>query len=74
MQSRPFQPGHVMMDYVHVTSQLTEKNKKCRIPLCLLLIYFEEVFHSIEPSTVLTIVIAEIAPPFILMAHLRNSS
>lgn len=73
MQSGPFQPGHVMMDPVHVTSQLTEKNKECRIPLCLLLIYFEEVFHSIDPSTVLTIGIAEIAPPFILKAHLRNN-
>lgn len=36
------------MDHIHVTSQLTEKNKECRILLCLPLIYFEEVFHSCE--------------------------
>ena len=64
MQSSPSQPGHVMMDHIHVASQLTEKNEECRIPLCLLLIYFEELFHSIEQHTVLTIVLAEITPPF----------
>lgn len=50
--------GHVMTDYIHVASQLTEKNKECRMPLWPL-IYFEEVFHSIEHSTVLTIEMAE---------------
>lgn len=74
VQSSPFQPGHVMMDHIHVASQLTEKNKECRMPLCPLLIYFEEVFHSIEQSTVLTIVMAEITPPFMLKVHLRNTS
>lgn len=47
-----------MMDYIHVTSQLTEENEECRVALGLL-IYFEEVFHSIEQSTVLTIVMVE---------------
>lgn len=74
MQSRPFQPAHVMMDHSHVASQLTEKNKGCRIPLCLLLIYFEQVFYSIEQSTVLTIVMTEITSPFMLKVHLRNTS
>lgn len=64
MQSRPVQPGHGMMDHIPVASQVAEKNKECRIPLCLLRFYFEEVFHSIEQSTVLTIVTAEITPPF----------
>lgn len=74
VQSRPFQPAHVMMDHSHVASQLTEKNKECRIPLCLLLISFEQVFYSIEQSTVLTIVMTEITPPFMLKVHLRNTS
>lgn len=74
MQSSPVQPGHVMMDHIHVGSQLIEKNKECRIPLCLLLIYFEELFHSIEHSTVLTIVMAEITPPFLPKVPLRNTS
>lgn len=55
---QPLPAGHVMMDHIHVASQLTEKNKECRMPLWLL-IYFEEVFHSIEHSTVLTIEMAE---------------
>lgn len=74
VQSRPFQQGYKMMDHIDTRSQLTEKNKECRIPLCLLLIYFEDVFHSIEQSTVLTTVTAKITPPFMLKVHLWSTS
>lgn len=50
---QPLPAGHMMMDHIHIASQLTEKNKECRMPLWLL-IYFEEVFRSIEHSTVLS--------------------
>ena len=42
-----FRSGFSTMDHIHTISQIQEKAKECKIPLCLAFVDYEKEFDSI---------------------------